>query len=348
MKIITVASLDRSAGKTSVIVGAIKTMGEGAAYMKPFGDRLIYRKKRLWDHDSALITEISNLKEDPVDLSVGFEHTKIMFTYDEKAIAKRLHDMVSRIGNGKDILFIEGGRNIEYGMSVNLDAITVTRLVDGEMILVVSGDEGTVLDDLFFIRNIVDSHTLPLKGVILNKVRDIEGFESTFGAVVKKTGVPILGMVPFREELTYFSVRYVAEGLMAKVIAGEEGLSRRIKTILVGAMSTDALLRTSLLQQEDKLIITAGDRSDMIVTALDSNASAVVLTNNIIPPPNIISRASDLGIPLLLVDVDTFKAAKRIDDMEPLLSSKETGKIDLLGSLIRESGLNLGRTRSEE
>jgi BioD-like phosphotransacetylase family protein len=325
-----------------VIVGAIKAMGKDVAYMKPFGDRLIYRKKRLWDHDSALITEVFGLAEDPVDLSVGFDHTKIMFAYDEKTIAKRLNDMVGRIGKGKDILFIEGGRNIEYGMSVNLDAMTVVRLVGGEMILVVSGDEGTMLDDIFFIRNMIDTHTLPLKGIILNKVRDIEGFESTFGAVLKKTGVPVLGMIPFREELAYLSVRYVADWLMAKVIAGEEGLSRRIKTILVGAMSTDALLRTSLLQQEDKLIITAGDRSDMIVTALDSNASAVVLTNNIIPPPNIISRASDLGIPLLLVDVDTFKAAKRIDDMEPLLTGKETEKIDLLESMIKESGLDIG------
>jgi BioD-like phosphotransacetylase family protein len=61
MEKVIVASMRESAGKTGVIVGLAKALGKKIGYIKPFGDRLLYRKKRLWDYDSALITDIFGL-----------------------------------------------------------------------------------------------------------------------------------------------------------------------------------------------------------------------------------------------------------------------------------------------
>ena len=44
--------------------------------------------------------------------------------------------------------------------------------------------------------------------------------------------------------------------------------------------------------------------------------------------------ASDHNIPLLLVSSDTYKIAKQIDNMEPLLTKDNPEKVDLLGQLI--------------
>ena len=55
MNRIVVASTRENAGKTSFIVGLTKALRREVGYMKPFGDRLLYRKKRLWDYDSALV-----------------------------------------------------------------------------------------------------------------------------------------------------------------------------------------------------------------------------------------------------------------------------------------------------
>ena len=66
MKKIIVASTHEEAGKTSLIIGMIKVLAEKqkkSGYMKPLGDRLLYRKKRLWDYDSALVTNIFGLED---------------------------------------------------------------------------------------------------------------------------------------------------------------------------------------------------------------------------------------------------------------------------------------------
>jgi BioD-like phosphotransacetylase family protein len=52
MKTIVVGSTHKSAGKTSLIVGLAKAVGSSCGYIKPLGDRLLYRKKRLWDYDA--------------------------------------------------------------------------------------------------------------------------------------------------------------------------------------------------------------------------------------------------------------------------------------------------------
>jgi BioD-like phosphotransacetylase family protein len=146
----------------------------------------------------------------------------------------------------------------------------------------------------------------------------------------------VLGVIPHRAELTTLEIGHLAENLFAKVIAGEGGLRRVVKQIFIGAMSAQAAMRHPGFAQENKLIITSGDRSDMILAALESNTSGVVLTNNIVPPANIISLASERNIPLLLVPYDTYETAKRIEAIEPLLTKDATDKIALLEQLVRE------------
>jgi BioD-like phosphotransacetylase family protein len=84
------------------------------------------------------------------------------------------------------------------------------------------------------------------------------------------------------------------------------------------------------------LTITSGDRTDMILAALESNSVGIILTNNILPPPNIISKASERDIPLLLVSTDTYEVAKQIDNLQPLLTKDDTNKIDQLVQLVKE------------
>ena len=64
MEKLVIASMRQSAGKTSVIVGIAAALNQKIAYIKPFGERMLYRKKRLWDYDSALIANLFGLKED--------------------------------------------------------------------------------------------------------------------------------------------------------------------------------------------------------------------------------------------------------------------------------------------
>jgi len=146
----------------------------------------------------------------------------------------------------------------------------------------------------------------------------------------------VIGIVPFEQELTYLSVGYIAEGLFAKVITGEPYMNRSVKTLVIGAMSQSAALGSPLLKRQDMLVITSGDRSEIILLALENNASGVLLTNDIVPPTTIISMAEEKKVPLLLVPFDTYETARQVDGMMPLLGKDETGKINLLTELAKK------------
>ncbi len=329
-----IASMHKNAGKTSLIVGMAKQLKKSMGYIKPFGDRLVYKNKRLWDYDSALLAHLLNLEDDPENMSIGFDHSKLTYMYDEQKTKEKVKECISRVN--KDILFVESGGNIMHGASVHLDALTLAKESDGKLFVVLSGEDHTVLDDAAFLKKNIDVKGINFGGVVLNKIRDMDDFGELRLPQIEKLGLEVVGIIPHRSELTNFSVDYLAESLFAKVITGEEHLERVVKNIFIGAMSANVALQKPLFKKENKLIITGGDRSDMILAALETNSVAVILTNNIIPEPDLVSKAADNKIPLLLVPFDTFEVARRIDGLEPLVTKNDKKSQELLGNLVGE------------
>ncbi|HOG17768.1 MAG: Phosphate acetyltransferase [Syntrophaceae bacterium PtaU1.Bin231] len=334
MNRIVVTSTRPSAGKTSLIIGLAKALGGRIGYIKPFGERFLYRKKRLWDYDAALVTNIFGLDENPEDMSIGFHHAKLLFMLDEEATRSKITDLVGTLGKEKDLFFIEAGRDIQYGSAVHLDALSLAQYADADLVVVVSGDEDQILDDVIFLKRRIRLDPVRFRGVVVNKVPNASEFAETRLPKIRELGVNVLGIIPYDAELPLFTVSYLADRLFAKIITGESQLCRQVKAIFIGSMSASSALKNPLFQEEHKVVITSGDRSDMIVAALGSNASAVILTNNIMPPANLIAKASKLEIPLLLVSSDTYAVAKQIDLMESLPTKDDADKIALIEQLI--------------
>ena len=336
MDSLVVASTDKDSGKTSVIIGLAKILNKKFGYLKPFGDRLYYRKKRLWDYDSALMANIFDLEENPEDMSIGFEHTKVRYMYTEETIKEKLCEMVSSVGKEDGLIFIEGSQTLSYGSFVNLDVLSLTSYINGKLVIVVSGDEGVIMDDLTFVKKYVIPAGVDFKGVIINKVKDVEDFKESYLDDINNMGINVIGIIPYKPELTYLSVNNIVERFFVKVIAGEGGLNRIIKNVFIGAMNVEAALQEPIFRKENKLIITGGDRDDMIIAALESDASCVILTNNILPGSHIIAKASKYNIPLLLVSEDTYQIARQIDNMEPVLTKIDDDKITLITEMVKE------------
>jgi uncharacterized protein len=332
MKNIIVGSVSENAGKTSFIVGLGKTLGQKFAYLKPFGDRLIYRKKRLWDYDSALVTNIFGLDQSSDDITLGFEHSKLSYMYDDAGTRNKIQEMARNLCNNP-LLLVEGGMDLTYGTSVKLDTISLVKYLGGKLVLVVSGDEGTIIDDITFVKKYVDMAGIDW-AVIINKVNNLEDYKSNHLRDIKAMGINVLGIIPNEPKLIQVPMSYIAEKLQARVIAGEGGLNKKVNKILVGSMGGDTATRYPLWKSENKLAITSGDRGDYIVAALESSTSGIILTNNFLPPQNLISKASDVNIPMLLVPFDTFTTAKQVDDMIPLLTKDDNERIDILQKLV--------------
>ena len=336
MENLIIASMRESAGKTGVIVGLAKTLKKKIGYLKPFGDRLLYRKKRLWDYDAALITDIFGLKEDPEEMSIGFDFSKLRYMYNAESIEVKLQEFMSDIGKEKDVIFTEGGKDIRYGISMHLDAISLAQYIHGKLLIVISGDDDRILDDITFLKKYLHITNINFGGVIINKVNDVQDFKDVHIPKIANMGIKVAGVIPYCDELTHFSVGYLAERLLAKVLTGESGLTNIVKNIVVGAMSTSTALRYPPFLKGNKVIITGGDRTDMILASLETHAAGIILTGNILPPQNIISKAAECNTPLLLVPSDTYQTAKQIDNLEPLLTKDDAEKICLWEQLVRE------------
>jgi uncharacterized protein len=330
---LVIASMGKGAGKTSLIIGMGRTLGKSFGYLKPFGDRMVYREKKVWDYDADLVMNIFGMKGNPEEMTIGFEHVKLRYMYDEEGRKKKLRDMVSLAG--KDLVFVEGREYLRYGLSIGLDFISVTKHIDGKLLIVIDGNEDILMDDAIFVKNYVEMTGVSFKGVIFNKVQNVDDFKTVYLRKIEEMGLRVLGVIPYEKELTYLTVNFLAKRLFAKIITGENNLNRVVKNILVGAMSINALFQTHLFQKEDKLVITSGDRADMILAAIESNAVCLVITNNILPSSNIIAKAYEHNIPMLMVPHDTYQAVTKINGIEPLLTKEDTVKIDLLEELIR-------------
>jgi len=336
VKPIIIASMRESAGKTSMIIALANALGKKFGYIKPLGDRLLYRKKRLWDYDAALLVNLFGLSEEPENISIGFDHSKLRYMYDQERISAEIVRMANEVGKDVDLLFVEAGKDFSYGTSIWLDPFTISQAIDGKLIVVTSGDEDQVADDLIFLHRFVSLKGAKMGGIIINKIKQLQDFKTVHLKELEGVGINVFGVLPYEEGLTTLSASYVAEKLFARVIAGENGLTRSIRTVFVGAMSLSAALQHPLFNKPDKLIITSGDRSDMILGALNTEGvSCIVLTNDIVPPPNVTAKATERGIPLLLVPRDTYATAMQVNSLEPLLTAADTEKVEILTSLIK-------------
>jgi hypothetical protein len=340
MKTIVVTSFRQNAGKTSLIIGIAKALGKSIGYIKPFGERFLYRKKRLWDYDASLITNVFGLEENPEDMSIGFHHAKLLYMLDEQTTDEKLHELQENVGSGKDIFFVECGKDITYGVSVYLDAISVARRLNAPLLVIASGGDDVILDDIIFFKKYILQEQVRCQGIIINKVQNVGDFCDTRLPRIEQQGLNILGIIPYDEELSSFTVGYLADRLFAKVITGEDHLSRLVKKIVIGSTSAASALKNPLFQEENKLVITGGDRHDMIVAALGSNAAALILTNSILPPADLIEKAGKLGIPMLLVSGHTYEIAQQIDALESLPTKDDQGKLSQMERMVR-SHVNL-------
>jgi BioD-like phosphotransacetylase family protein len=334
MKSLIVGSMDGNAGKTSLIIGLARATGKSFGYIKPLGDRLVYRKKRVWDYDAALLTNIFGMTQNPEDITVGFEQLKTRFKYDEEGAKNRVLAMARDVSEGKEMLFVEGGKDIEYGMNV----LSLAEYLGGKLVILVGGDENYIVDNVIFIKKYLRFTGMDFRGVIINKVRNVDDFKTVYVPMMQKADINILGIIPYSEELTFFSMEYLSQYLLARVVAGEDGLNRRISNIFVGAASVDSAYSDVRFHKENKLVVTSGDRSDMLLASFEDKCTgAVIITNNILPPQNILAKADEKGIPVLLVPIGVYETAKQIESLTPLITAKNTAEIDLMEKLVREN-----------
>ncbi|MEM1513863.1 MAG: DRTGG domain-containing protein [Candidatus Thermoplasmatota archaeon] len=323
MKKIVISSLDKKSGKSVVEIAIGKCVNKKIGYMKPIGSNPVHKEKKIVDYDTLLFKEIFDIDYSIEEMCLGLHHSKILHFYPD--VKKEFMKRYEKLSDGKEFFMIEGGEYIWDGAFIGMDALSLASMVNASLIFVLSGDYYEILDKLCYVEKIAKK-----SGIIINKVREnVEEIEKE----ILKRKMKFFGYLPYIEELKKIRVSYLVEKIFAKVVAGEGGLGKEIENVFIAALSAPEIKRHPDFGKSKKLIITGGDRTDVITACLEEDTSCILLTNNIIPPATIIAKANEKEIPLLSVRQDTYTVAKMVDALQPSILPDEKEKIEKIEKL---------------
>ena len=153
----------------------------------------------------------------------------------------------------------------------------------------------------------------------------------------EEMGVRLFGVIPEDSTLNTFHFLQVSEYLAGEMICGEAKAERLIRSVRVGAMMPH---RAIGYFQRDCLVITPGDREDVIVTACacaseeGGGPSGMVLSGGIRPHERIVELLKRSKLPVFLAREDSYTVASKIHDMPLRIQPNDGEKISRVQSLV--------------
>jgi phosphate acetyltransferase len=237
--------------------------------------------------------------------------------YDE--LLKRILEQYKSLESECDVVVClgTGFHDIPPGLALDFN-IAVANNLGALVAPVATGYERTpheVVRRSSALLNLLETKRCETLALFVNRVAP-ERLDEILGLVAKeKTGIPIFAL-PELAVLAKPTVEEIAEDLGATRWSGDpEGFTREVEDIKIGAMELPNFLDRLL---EGTLVITPGDRSDIILGSLLADAAStyprvagLLLTGGLRPAPQvqrILEGLRKSPVPVLTVDTDTFMA----------------------------------------
>ena len=340
MRTIIVASTRPYSGKSGICLALIHELaarGESVGYFKPFGTMPLTVDGALTDADAAYIN--STLK-DPVPTEYVCPVVRTRSMVDDVAqghagdVPARVREAFDKCALGRDLMVVEGPSDVFEGRSVQLSACQLSYLLDARVLMV---DKPLRADLPDGVLGALDCLGDRMGGVVYNWVHEsnMTFIRDHISPFLEGCGVRVFGALPQDPLLSSVSVREIAEELGATVLSAEERLEEHVESFMVGAMGQDKALRF-FRRKARKAIITGGDRSDVQLAALETSTRCIILTGNLPPSPLVLARAEDLGVPMLLVDMDTLTAVERMERLMGRARLHDPEKADRIRQMLVE------------
>ncbi|MDD3398400.1 MAG: phosphotransacetylase family protein [Candidatus Methanomethylophilaceae archaeon] len=328
MKKVYLASIGQRSGKSVLSLGIARNFPGKVGFYKPFRESMVKWNGTAVDQDAMLMSYVLGW-EDKLSLSP--------FSYDifDPVGMDDILDAYERLKEGRDLMIIEGSRDLTNGFTHGLSHLDLAKALDAPMVLV-SSNSPTSIDGTFMFKSICDQRGLDVRGVVLNKCQGCQERE-----LLESRGIPVLGEIPPIPELRSFRVSEIIEKTSASVLAGEKGLDRMVEDVLVGAMSPQTAIRY-MRRGQKKAVITGGDRTEIQLAALSTDTSCIVLTGGITPPRTILARAEEINVPILLLDGDTLAVSEVIEHLIARVDPRDQEKMDIITRRVR-AGVDLER-----
>ncbi|MAM88160.1 MAG: phosphate acetyltransferase [unclassified Hahellaceae] len=379
-KVFFIAPVTQHVGLTSVCLGMLRafdSIGVRVGFFKPFSqDNLRPQgKRRRSDVEltkPGISDESASTDEDmagSVDRSLIFSRQNLGLTVPEPMPLRHAISMTSRqqtaslmeemlalyhkMPDDLDVVVVEGlvtAPGDDYSARINVE---VARNLDADVILVGTPDgrSASELKEYLHLaaRLFSDPADPDVIGCILNKVPLSEPGEtgaenSLIGNDVEQTfsdRFHLIAQIPQNEQLLAPRVSDLNDALPASWLNEGHSRQRRLTAVSVCARTLPNLVAGL---RPGRLIVTPGDREDVVVAAAFASVSGVplaglLLTSGLRPSDATLALckpAFDAGLPVLCTDIDTYAAAQLLANMNKEVPIDDHDRIEAVVSAVAQ------------
>lgn len=335
---IYVAAIEPSSGKSVVVLGLMRMLlGKTAkvGYFRPIID----------DTDEGEIDNHINTVLSYFEINIdhkkcfAFTRNEVLNLYNQGKSGDVIDEIIRKykyLEDQFDIVLVEGTDFSHENSSLELDInMLISKNLGLPVIIVTRGDKNDLKDivdnvqlayDTFkqeadvlsIMTNKVDPHNLKeLKRLLKERINNDTDI----------TAIPII------HSLSSPTIKEIVKLLHGKVLFGNDMLHNLSENFSVGAMQ----LRNYLTHLKDNaLVITPGDRADIILGALQANISknypkisGIILTGGLFPEESILKLIEGLSsiVPIISVNGGTYSVTNSIGTIKPRIYADNTEKI---------------------
>jgi BioD-like phosphotransacetylase family protein len=344
-----IAATQQNDGKTTTALGlfaALRKKIGRIGFMKPVGQRFIEVEGKQIDEDSVLIDQTFGVftpleAMSPIAVEPDFTRRYIEEQNNE-VLVRRIQNSFDRAAWEKDFVILEGTGHAGVGSVFDLSNARVARLLESKVILVTKGGIGRPIDELALNKALFDKEGVEVVGVVLNKLLP-EKFEYVRDFArrgLERLGLELLGAIPQEQLLTNPTLGQIRQTIKGQFINAREKSRRRVKKVIIGAMSSSHVMEHF---QPGTLVITPGDREDVILAALSTSTlseaedraiAGLVLSGDLLPHHRVLDLVANSEVPVIRSPLDSYAVASGIHSMTVKTLPGDVEKTDKIQALI--------------
>lgn len=339
-KAIYIATSDQNSGKSIITLGLMSILiGKTAkvGYFRPIVEDFIDGEL-----DNHIETVLSYFNLDiKFEDAYAITKSKLIKKKNKGKIGEVLDLIIEKykkLEEQFDFVLVEGTSFTGEGTSIELDLNVLIAKNLGIPTIIIGSGVGKTLDELvdslYLVYDSFKVKEVEVLSVFANKVQ-LENIELVTKGLQKSLPNNVLiNTIPLISSLNNPTMQEIVNELDAKVLFGGTYLNNEIGHFSVGAMQ----LHNYLVHLHDNaLVITPGDRSDIILGALQANESVnypsisgIILTGNIIPEESILKLIEGLSaiVPIISVDGGTYNITNKIGAIKSKIYANNTHKIE--------------------
>ncbi len=341
-KAIYIATSEAFSGKSIITIGLMKHLlgtTPKVGFYRPIIDDLKGKKRD--NHINTMLTYFNiDCEHDEAYAFTLSDFVKLRNRGKEGEIYDKIIDKYKKLEEKFDFIIVEGTDFSGDGAAIELDAnILIAKNLGIPAILVSSGIGKTneeLIGNLLIAYESFKEKEVDVISIVANKVEEseLETIENDIKAELDDKSI-LVSVIPLISALKNPSIKEIAESVDGTFLFDDNLANNQVNSIKVGAMQ----LRNHLTHlQDNSLVITSGDRADMILGLLQANislnypkVSGIVLTGGLQPEPPIMKLIDGLAIktPIISTKYGTFETSNRIGAVKSHIYADNTQKIEL-------------------